>query len=132
MAHCIFTHMVKQAGREKEFYIDSAATHTDALGDGLYPPARRKLYTEGVPMVNHVATLLERRDYEKYDYIFGMDSANIRNMLRLFGGDPQGKICRLLDFTGQNRDVADPWYTGDFDQTFEDIFEACQTLLEKL
>ena len=132
MAHHIFTHLVKEAGREKEFYIDSAATHTDALGCDTYPPAKRKLHQEGILLVDHVATLLERRDYEKYDYIFGMDSANIRNMLRLFGGDPQGKIHRLLDFTGQNRDVADPWYTGNFDETYEDVITACKILLEKL
>ena len=132
MAHHVFQQMVDEAGYHKEFYINSAATHTDALGDSIYPPAHRKLLSEGVKLLDHRATLLTAKDYEDYDYIIAMDSRNVTNILRICGGDPQGKVFRLMDITSRPADVADPWYTGDFDATYEDVTLGCTALLEKL
>ena len=132
MAHCVLTHMVKQQGRSGEFFIDSAATSTEELGNGLYPPAKKKLFEKGIPMVNHYSVQLQKQDYHRFDLLIGMDSANIRNTLRICGGDPEGKVFRLLDLTDHPRDVADPWYTGDFEATYRDVTEGCTALLEKL
>lgn len=132
MAHFVFQHLVEQAGRGGEFTINSAATHMDELGSPIYPPARRKLLEKGVPLLEHRATLLSKADYGRYDYIIGMDSANLRNMHRIFGGDPEGKVSLLLDRTDRPRDVADPWYTGDFDATWRDISTGCKILLQEL
>ena len=130
MAHFIFQHMVNTAGRSHEFYIDSAATSTEELGCGIYPPARRKLGEEGIPLVPHTAVQITRGDYDKYDMIFGMDSANIRNIHRICGGDPQGKVKRLLELTQRPGDVADPWYTGNFDAAYRNIREGCEALMK--
>jgi len=132
MAHFIFSHMVKTAGKSAEFFIDSAATSTEELGNGTYPPARRKLHEEGIPLLPHVSVQMTKSDYGKYDLIFGMDSMNIRNIHRICGGDPEGKVQRLLDLTDRPRDVADPWYTGNFDAAYRDIREGCEILFRKL
>lgn len=112
--------------------VDSAATSTEELGNGVHPGTRRKLAAEGIPCGGHRARQLRRADYEAYDWLIGMDGANVRNMLRILGGDPAGKVCRLLDFTAQPRDIADPWYTGDFDATYRDVRAGCEALLERL
>lgn len=130
MAQFVFQDMVNQRGLQNDFYIDSAATSRDEIGNGPHYGTVRKLREVGVPVLNHRARQMTRRDYDKYDYLIGMDSANIRNMNRITGGDPDGKIFKLLEFAGKNRDIADPWYTGNFDQTYEDVKEGCEALLK--
>ena len=124
--------MVKDRGISREFYIDSAATSREEIGNPIYPPAVRKLKAEGIPLTGHRAIQMTKDDYDKYDLLLAADSANVRNMTRIAGGDPEGKIRRLLDYTSRPRDIADPWYTGNFDVTYDDIVEGCEALLEKL
>lgn len=130
MAQFVFQDMVNQRGLQNDFYIDSAATSRDEIGNGPHYGTVRKLREVGVPVLDHRARQMTRRDYDKYDYLIGMDSANIRNMNRITGGDSDGKIFKLLEFAGKNRDIADPWYTGNFDQTYEDVKEGCEALLK--
>ena len=132
MAECVLKSMVAQSGRSSEFYIDSAATSREEIGNPIYPPAVCKLKGEGIPLSGHRAVQMTREDYDKYDLLLAADSANLRNMRRIAGGDPQGKIRRLLDYTSRPRDIADPWYTGNFDVTYDDIVEGCQALLDWL
>ena len=132
MAEYVMKDLVKKAGLEKEFTIASAATHYDEIGSPVYPPARRKMAEHGISCSGHSARLLEKRDYDRFDYLIGMDSANLRNMRRICGGDPHGKISLLLDYAGQHRDVADPWYTGDFEATWQDVEAGCTALLDTL
>lgn len=132
MAECILKDMVERRGLSGEFFIDSAATSTEEIGNPIYPPARQKLREMGVPLTGHRARQMTRADYRDYDLILGMESANIRSILRITGGDPEGKVRRLLDGTARPRDIADPWYTGNFDVTYDDIVEGCQALLENL
>ena len=129
MAEFVMKHLVHECGREAEYDIASAATSTEELGNDVYPPARRVLAAHGVACSGHSARQLRRSDYERYDMLIGMDEWNIRNMLRICGGDPEGKIHMLLDFTSRPGDVADPWYTGNFDATWRDVLEGCQQLL---
>lgn len=124
--------MVKKAGLSDRFEIASAATSTEEIGNGVYPPARRKLAEHGLRCDGKRARQLTRADYQKYDLLIGMDNWNIRNMTRMCGGDREGKIRMLLDYTGRPRSVADPWYTGDFDATWDDVTEGCRALLEHL
>ena len=124
--------MVEKAGLASEFSIASAATSTEELGNPVYPPARRKLAEHGIGCAGHAARRMTRRDYEEYDLLIGMDSANIRNMHRMYHDDPDGKIHLLLDFAGRHRDVADPWYTGDFEATWQDVNAGCRGLLARL
>lgn len=130
MAECVMKHLVAGVGRSDEFFIDSAGTSREELGNPIHHGTRRKLQQMGVPLCDHHAVQMTSGDYEKYDYILGMDSANIRNMNRIVGRDSQGKIQRLLDITPHPRDIADPWYTGDFHETYEDVLEGCRALLE--
>ena len=132
MAEFVMKDMVRKAGRERDFQITSAATSTEEIGNGVYPPARRKLAEHGIRCDGHASRQLTRRDYESYDLLIGMDQANIRNMQRICGGDQAGKIRRLLDFTDRPGDVADPWYTGDFETTWRDVTEGCRALLEHI
>ena len=124
--------LVEEAGRSGEFVIASAATSREEIGNGVYPPVRRLLASHGIDCSGKTARQLEKRDYEEYDLLIGMDSANLRNMHRICGGDPQGKISLLLDHTGHPGDVADPWYTGDFEATWRDVQAGCRALLAKL
>ena len=124
--------LVKKAGREWEFEIASAATSTEEIGNPVYPPARRKLAEHGISCAGKTARQLRRDDYDKWDYIVGMDSANLRNMRRICGGDPEGKISLLMDWTSHPGDVADPWYTGDFEATWQDVSAGCEGLLAHL
>ena len=132
LAESLFTHMVKQKGIEDLFYINSAATSTEEIGNGPHYGTVGKLREKGIPIVPHRAVQMTRDDYMKYDYLIGMDTANIRNMNRIAGGDPDGKIYKMLSFAGSGRDVADPWYTGDFDATYEDVLAGCEGFLEYL
>ena len=129
MAEFVMKDMVQEAGRAGEFRIASAATSTEEIGNPVYPPARRKLAEHGIGCAGHAARQLTRRDYDAYDLLIGMDQANIRNMHRICGGDRANKIHRLLDFTDRPGDVADPWYTGDFEATWRDVTEGCRGLL---
>lgn len=124
--------LVCDAGREGEFEIASAATSTEEIGNAVYPPARRKLAEHGISCEGKTARQLRRDDYDRYDLLIGMDSYNIRNMNRMCGGDPEGKIRLLLDYTDRPGDVADPWYTGNFDATYRDCLDGCRALLETL
>ena len=132
MAEFVMKNMVQKVGLEGEFTIASAATSTEEIGSPVYPPARRKLAEHGIGCAGHAARQLRREDYDRWDYLVGMDGANLRNMNRICGGDPRGKLSLLLDHTGHPRDVADPWYTGDFDRTWEDVNEGCRALLAKI
>lgn len=125
-------HLVKEAGREDEFEIASAATSTEEIGNSVYPPARRKLAEHGISCAGKTARQLTRRDYDYYDLLIGMDNWNIRNMERMCGGDPEGKIYRLLDFTDRPGEVSDPWYTDNFEATWKDCLEGCTALLRSL
>lgn len=129
MAEFVMKDLVSKARREHEFYIESAATSTEEIGNEVYPPARRKLAEHGIGCKGKTARQLTSRDYQRFDLIIGMDSWNIRNILRICGGDPEGKVHLLMDFTSRPGDVADPWYTGDFEATWRDVLEGCQALL---
>lgn len=129
MAEFVMKDLVSKAGRDDEFYIESAATSTEELGNEVYPPARRKLAEHGIACKGKRARQMTRDDYRRFDLLIGMDSWNIRSMLRICGSDPDGKIHMLLDFTSRPGDVADPWYTGNFDATWRDVLEGCQRLL---
>ena len=130
MAEFVMKDLVKKAGREGDFEIASAATSTEEIGNPVYPPARRKLQEHGISCAGHAARQLRREDYSRYDLLIAMDRANLRNMSRICGGDPQGKLHLLLDYTSRpGGEVADPWYTGDFEATWRDVLEGCQGLL---
>ncbi len=131
MAEFVMKDMVKKAGAQKQFYIASAATSTEEIGNPVHYGTRNKLREFGISTEGKYAIQLEREDYGKYDYLIGMERANIRNMLRILREDPESKVCRLLDFSEHPRDIADPWYTGNFDKTYEDIKEGCEALLEE-
>ena len=132
MAEFVMKDLVKQAGLEDQFQIASAATSTEEIGCSVYPPARRKLAEHGISCAGKTARQLTKGDYAQYDLLIGMDRANIRNMNRICGGDPDGKIKLLLSYTDRPGDVADPWYTGDFDATWRDVMESCQGLLKSI
>ena len=132
MAESVFTHMVKQRHMEHLFEIDSAATSREEIGNGPHYGTVGKLRQVGIPVVPHRAVQMTQADYEYYDYLIGMDTANIRNMNRIAGGDPDGKIYKLLSFAGSGRNVADPWYTGDFDSTYRDVVEGLEGFFEFL
>ena len=132
MAEFVMKDLVKKAGLEDCFSIASAATSTEEIGNPVYPPARRKLAEHGISCAGKTARQMTRPDYDAYDLLIGMDGANLRNMRRLSGGDPAGKCSLLLDHTGRPGDVADPWYTGDFDATWRDVLSGCRALLEEL
>lgn len=132
MAEFIMKKLVCDAGRESYFQIDSAATSTEEIGNSVYPPARRKLAEHGIRCDGKTARQMTRADYDYYDLLIGMDTYNVRNMQRIAGGDPEGKIHLLLEYTGSYDSVADPWYTGNFDATWRDCLAGCQALLQSL
>lgn len=129
MAEFVFKDIVKKAGLQDKFHIASAATSMEEIGNPVHYGTRNKLASVGISTKGKYAVRLERKDYFEYDYLLGMDQANIRNMLRIAGEDSEGKIMRLLDFTDNPRDIADPWYTGNFDITYSDVCEGCEALL---
>lgn len=130
MAEFVFQDMVKKKGLENEFFVASAATSREEIGNPVHRGTREKLKACGVPMYQHYATQLTKKDYDEYDYLIGMDNHNIRNMQCILGEDKKQKVYRLLDFSNSPRDIADPWYTGNFDITYSDVVEGCQNLLD--
>ena len=133
MGEYVMKHLVRQRGKGGAYYIDSAGTHSDELGNPVYPNTRRVLEREGIPCGGHRARLLNHRDYEEFDVILAMDQANLRDIRRKCDGDPEGKVHLLLDYAGRpGESVADPWYTRDFDVTFRDVLAGCQGLLDEL
>lgn len=132
MAEFVMKDLVRRKNLEGEFSITSAATSDDEIGNPVYPPVRRLLEARGISCAGKTAQWLQRSDYALYDYIVGMDEGNRRDMLRLFGGDLQGKVSLLLDFTDHPRGVADPWYTRDFTAAERDIDAGCAALLEHI
>ena len=132
MCESVMTHLVNQKNLTDQIQIQSAATHNDEIGNPPHYGTARKLKQEGIPLIPHRAVRMTKADYDKYDYLIGMDTANIRNMTRIANGDPKGKIYKLLSFAGSGRDIADPWYTGNFDETYEDVMEGCTALLDYL
>ena len=132
MAEFLMKELVRQAGQAEAFCIASAATSAEELGNPVYPPVRRKLAEHGIDCTGKTARQLTRRDYEDWDLLIGMDEENMAGMRRLFGGDPEGKLHRLLEYAGLNQDVADPWYTRDFDAAWQDVTVGCTALLNRL
>ena len=132
MAEFIFRDMLEKRGLSDCVECASAATSTEEIGNPVYPPARRKLHELGISAAGKRAVQMTRADYDRYDLLLGMESRNIAAMKRICGGDPQGKIRRLLDGTARPRDIADPWYTDDFDTACADITEGCEALIETL
>lgn len=132
MAESVFSHLVKQKNLEDYFEINSAATSREEIGNPPHYGTVNKLKRVGIPVVPHRATQMTKKDYDSYDYLIGMDSANIRNMNRIVGGDPQGKIYKLPSFAGKSKDIADPWYTGNFDETYDDVVEGCEAFINFL
>lgn len=133
MSEYVMKYLIDQAGLASEFYIDSAATSREEIGNGVHHGTRQKLKEVGIPCGNHRARQMIRRDYEEFDYIIGMDAWNIRNIMRIIGSDPEKKVSMLLDFTDRpGTEIADPWYTGNFDATYDDVLEGCTGLLEHL
>ena len=129
MAEFVMKDLVKKAGLEDQFRIESAATSTEEIGNPVYPPARRKLAEHGIDCAGKLARQLENSDYDQYDLLIGMDRANLRNMHRICGGDFAGKLHLLMDYTDHPGDVADPWYTDDFETTWRAVLAGCQGLL---
>ncbi len=132
MAEFVMKDLVRKAGLESDFRIASAATSTEEIGSPVYPPARRKLAEHGIGCAGKTARQLKSGDYAQYDLLVGMDQANLRNMRRICGGDPGGKMHLLMEFTGRPGDVADPWYTGDFETTWQDVLAGCRGLLQQV
>lgn len=134
MSEYVMKYLVSEAGLSDQFYIDSAATSREEIGNPVHPGTQRKLREVGIPCGDHRARQMTRRDYEEFDYLIGMDSWNMRNINRIIGnGDSDGKVNRLLDFTDRvGEDIADPWYTGDFDVTYRDVREGCEGLLSHI
>ena len=132
MAEFVMKDLVRKAGREEQFIIASKAARRDELGNDTHYGTKAKLRQMGVPFEKRKATLLSKSDYDAYDYLIAMDRENVSDMLRLFGGDPDKKIHMLLEFAGLKREVADPWYTGNFDETYEDVLIGCKGLMRML
>ncbi len=132
MAEFVLKHLVKQRGVEDDFYIASAATSYEEIGNDIHRGTRKKLKEEGIPFEKRAAVRATKQDYDDYDYLIVMDRYNVSNLSRIVGGDKEGKIKMLLEFAGENRDIADPWYTGDFDKTYDDVLRGCEGLLRFL
>lgn len=136
MAEFIFKDLAEKRGISENFYISSSATSTEEIWNGIgnpvYHKARAELLKHGISSEGKRAVQLKKSDYENYDLFVGMDSNNIRNMMRIFGSDTEGKVHKLLEFAGENGDVADPWYTGRFDVAYSDILKGCTALINKL
>lgn len=128
MAEFVMKHIVAENGVSDSFYISSAATSGEEEGSGIHYGTRKVLTDKGIPFTQHYARKLTKEDYYKYDYIIGMDRNNIRDMLAFFGGDPENKISLLLSCAGKDQSVADPWYTGNFEKTYNDILLGCRAL----
>lgn len=132
MSEFVLRDMVEKQGRGSEFYIRSCATSTEEIGNPVHYGTRRKLAEVGISCAGKTAVQMTRADYDKYDYIIAMEESNIRNIMRIIKSDPLNKVSLLLDFAGEHRGIADPWYTGDFDTTYKDVVKGCTALLERL
>ena len=132
MAEFLFKDLVKKRNIEDKFYIESAATSNEEEGNPVYYLAQEKLAELGISTKGKVARQLSKYDYEKFDYILGMEESNIRNIIKIVGNDDKNKVCRLLDFSKNPRDIADPWYTGNFDKTYKDIMEGLVAFIKYL
>ena len=132
MAEFVMKALVQEQGLSYRYEIASAATSTEEIGNPVYPPARRMLAAHGIFCAGKTARQMTKQDYTYYNLLIGMDHANLRNMRRICGGDPDGKLHLLLDYTNRPGEVADPWYTDDFQSTWEDVTEGCQGLLKAL
>ncbi len=132
MAEFLMKDLVRREGLQDCFHIESAATTGEEIGSSVYPMARRKLKEHGISCAGKTARQMTREDYRRFDLLVGMDEENLRHMRRICGGDPDGKMHLLLDYTARKGEVADPWYTGDFDSAWRDIREGCEGLLERL
>ena len=132
MAEFVMKDLVKKAGREEDFYIESAATSTEELGNPVHYGTRSILARHGIACDGKYARQMTRADYAKFDLLIAMDDRNLRNMERFTGGDPDGKVSMLMDYTDRPGEVADPWYTGDFQATWDDVYDGCCGLLEEL
>ena len=132
MAQSMFQDMVNKRGLADRFYIESAATSREEIGNGPHYGTVSKLRQVGIPVVPHRARQMTRDDYANYDYLIGMDSYNISNMTRIAGGDPENKIYQLLTFAGSSRSIADPWYTDNFDETYDDLTEGLNAFMKYL
>lgn len=129
MAEFIFKKMIKTIGAEDDFYVESSATSREEIGSDIYPPAKRKLREMGVPFSKREAKQITQSDYERFDYIFVMERYNSVNLSRIIRDDPNRKIHLMTEYTNLDEDIADPWYTGNFDVTFEQIYESCKGFL---
>ena len=132
MAEFVMKNLVNKKGMADQFEIASAATSTEEIGNPVYPPAKRKLKEHGISCEGKTARQMTKEDYAYYDYIIAMDRFNLKNMTRFVGNDADNKVSLLMDFTNRPKDVADPWYTGDFDETWNDVYEGCVGILKKL
>lgn len=132
MAEFVMKDLLNKKGIAGQFEIASAATSTEEIGNPVYPPAKRKLKEHGISCEGKTARQMTKADYTYYDYIIAMDRFNLRNMTRFVGNDPDNKVSLLMDFTNRPKDVADPWYSGDFDATWNDVYEGCVGILKKL
>jgi len=130
MAEFVLKDIVNKKGLSNDFLIESAATSTEEIGNTMHIGTRKKLQEKGIDFTEHRARQIKKEDYEKYDYIIGMENSNINNIIRIVGQDKNNKVCRLLDFTKKPKDIADPWYTGNFDITYEEIQIGCKAFLE--
>lgn len=131
MAEFVFKALVRSRGLENQYYIESAAVSDEEWGNPIYPPAKRCLRQHGVPFdESKTARTVTRADYARFDRIICMDSSNLRWIRRIIPDDPDGKIHLLMSYTGNSREVADPWYTGDFERTFQDILSGCEAMLD--
>lgn len=131
MAEFVLKDMARKAGKTN-IYIESAATSREEIGNDIYPPVKKLLKEKGIPFEHHSARQMRADEYDRFNYIIGMDNANIRNITRICGGDPECKIRRLLDFAGIDAEVADPWYTRDFEACYRDVVAGCEALIEVL
>ncbi len=136
MAEFIFKDLINKKGIADEFFVSSCATSTEEIwygvGNPVYPPAKRELAKHNISCEGKRAVQLKKSDYENYDYLIAMDTNNVRNIIRIIGSDKAGKVTKLMSFTSRGGDVADPWYSGDFTTCYNDIYEGCCALLEKL
>ena len=132
MAEFVMKELVRQAGREQEILVESKACRTDEIGSDTHPGTKAALKAHGIPFTRRQARQIQRADYEAFDYIIAMDEENMRDLRRLTGGDTLHKYKLLLSFAGENREVADPWYTGNFEVTYQDVMKGCQALLAAL
>ena len=132
MAEFVLKELVRRKNLGKDFLISSSATSYEEIGNGIHYGTMKKLKEEGIPIEERQAVRLTENDYRNYDYIIGMESTNIKNILKIIGEDKENKVYRLLDFSNNPRDIADPWYTGNFDKTYQDILEGCEAFLRRI